>query len=525
MSTAPQLLFSIRAEGYGALTVESLTALGDNTNKGTLLEPPIRQPFSEIEQLNQQDPGPLGVISRLLSKLVFGRPWNVWFNDVWRWVTASNPGLSTVQFLCPSVDETDSEWYGVGTMNDTDDPATVDVTFTGQSRYGVEAAVTDGGSGYTAATFTVESQGGEGRPATGTATIQGGEVVALPVTFNGYGLVAPLVVVISGDGTGATGIAEPGRQWGVGDFILWNDPTINSTDHLHQYELDQIANIVVVDDTHATFTLARASSSSPAGFAQYGSKLNTHTGKQIYRLINKAFYQNFDPGNGPQVIPFGWPNMTVAAVLAQAPGINSVLFNLAPGPYLPGTTTPNPLVTPPAPGLRTMNGAAYTTLGISGQLSTAATSFAIIGLQANANSGPDSIRTIHARVKTAPVGATTFNGNANAGVVIYVCFVMPDGTVWLIDTIVIDVTKTESWASTNTPTQRQMPYHPFWPKTAPNFDWPPNRLPKVTSGLTLPFTVDSTMTMPFAPDAYIDFIVAQVGTSVAGADLTVTVQN
>lgn len=172
-----------------------------------------------------------------------------------------------------------------------------------------------------------------------------------------------------------------------------------------------------------------------------------------------------------------------------------------------------------------MNGAAYTTLGISGIVSPGMTSQARISVQAW-----ESIRTVYAKVLTAPTGPTPFMGDANACIVIYVCYIAPDGTVGLIDTLVIDENEVNSYDSSNVPDGRQMPYHFYFPTSNPNQDWPPNRLPVDTTGLTaggllqLPIVIDPTQTVVFHPDGEIDFIIAQVGSGTSGSDLIVTVQ-
>ena len=172
-----------------------------------------------------------------------------------------------------------------------------------------------------------------------------------------------------------------------------------------------------------------------------------------------------------------------------------------------------------------MNGAAYVSLGINGTLSLSSTSVVRVPVQAW-----ESIRTVYAMVRQAPVGATSFHGDANAAIVVYVCYISPGGLVGLIDTLVIRTGQTTSYSASNAPDGRQMPYHVLWGSVAPNADWPPNLLPKLTGALNafgnlqLGFAISTTDTVVFAPDGVIDFIVAQVGTSTPGANLTLAVQ-
>lgn len=511
----------VRAEGYGLLTIETLTVPPQAATQ-SIQPPPIRQPV-----VQQVPPGQSTATGDFQQ--TFSRPQATWQESVYRALNNQPGGTgSTVSFLCPSVDETDSEWYATASMDGVTDPNTISVTFVGQSRFGIEADVLQGGTGYSGATvLTLSGNGGSGFGAQLTAVIVMGSIVAVTVQANGYGYVPPLSLVATdpGGGSGASLVAELGRQFGVGDYILWNDPTI--TAGVRSYEIDQITAIVPVDNTHATVTVARRAQGAPMDQAQYGSSFNMHTNAAFYRLINKLFIASANPTPGPQVCKFPWDNMTVAAVLASVPGAAApYTVNLAPTVYLPGTTNLDPRVNPPTPGLRTMNGAAYTNLGVSGPLSVGAASVARVSVQAH-----ESIRTVYAKVLVAPQGATPFNGDANACIVIYVCYLAPDGvTVGLIDTLVIDDGEFNSYSSSNVPDGRQMPYHALWPYTAPNADWPPNRLPQCAGALTvggllqLPITPSGSSTVLFTPDGAIDIIVAQTGTTTVGSNLTVTVQ-
>ena len=327
----------------------------------------------------------------------------------------------------------------------------------------------------------------------------------------------------TGGGSGAVLVVELGRQFAVGDYILWNDPTVVAG--VCGYEIDQITAIVPIDETSATLTVSRSAPGGQPDQAQYSSPLDAHSNVAFYRLINKLFVASANPDPGPQILKYAWDNMTVAAVTALIPGAPPYTINLASVPFVVGTTNLNPLTNPTCPGLRTMNGAAYTNLGISGPLSLGLTSSARVSVQAH-----ESIRTVYAKVLVAPTGPTTFNGDANACIVIYVCFISPAGVVGLVDTLVIDTGMFNSYSASNVPDGRQMPFHALWPFNAPNADWPPNRLPACGGALSsagllqLPITPDGSSTVLFAPDGALDFIVAQIGTSTAGANLVVTIQ-
>ena len=537
---SPQISFQVRAEGYATLTIEALQSLQQQDQVQAPLPPPFVQPVLDAGSSAQSvPPGPVaaqppaGTAPGNTGR--FSKPWLVWLWNMWRYITQGNDQLS---ILAPSVDETDIGWYATGSINATDDPATFTATLVGLQRpqtgqadgTGPQVTITNGGSGYSSgAVITVASSNGQGQPALFAAVVTGGVVTGATQTTQGYNLAAPLVVTIAGGGTFAA-TAILGRQFAIGDYVIWNDPTIPSGKNEYQYEIDQITDITPGGDSGFTCSLVRAGAGSASGQAQYGSLLAAHgAGTALYRLINKEFFANLDIQAGPQVLKFLWDNMTVAAVELNGAGLmNPSLINLAPLPFLSDGVTNNTRSLPACPGLRTMSGAAYTNLGISGVLSLGATAQARVSAQAW-----ESIRTIYAKVRTAPTGATTFNGDANACVVIYVCYIPLGATamsnVGLIDTLVIDTGLFNSFALTNPPDGRQMPYHAYFPFIAPYADWPPNVLPALAGALNSSLTLQLGWTYPsatiqYAPDGDIDFIVAQVGSTIPGSNLIVTAQ-
>lgn len=522
---AQGVFFNVRPEYYAQLTLDELvTALVEASQIATPLQPPFPQPVLDLSQV-KADTSDLLTYSKQVGQSKFSKVWLQWFWAVYRFITSGSVS-QLLEVLAPSIDETDDGWWGKATVG-TGDPVTATIILHGVTRFGIQLTITTPGTGYSGTVnISVASSNGQGHPAKGTATLSGGHVTGWTQTTQGYDLVEPLVVSFSGGGgSNAAADATLGRQFAAGDFVIWNDPTIASS--AYSYEIDQIASITPTDDTHFDAVLTRAAVGAASGMAQYGSTIVAHTSAPLFRLINKSWLINVDAAAGAQVLNFLWPNMCVAAVSVGQQGQSAgvVMANLAPLPYLPGTTTPNPRLTPPSPGMRTMNGAAYTNLGTLGVLGTSVTSQARIPVQAW-----ESIRTVYAMVRTAPVGATTFNGDANAAIVVYVCYISPAGVVGLIDTLVIDTGEFTSYDSANAPDGRQMPYHSLWQAVAPNSDFPPNLLPVLTGALDafgnlqLGFAISTTTTVPFAPDGTIDFIVAQVGTSIAGSNLTVVVQ-
>lgn len=100
------------------------------------------------------------------------------------------------------------------------------------------------------------------------------------------------------------------RAFAVGDYILWNDPTI--INGRYSYEIDQITAL-----SGNNFTLARKGQ-QPGG-AQFGSPKTAHTACQFFQLIDKTF-PVLSMGEW-QVFKFLWDNMIVAAVSATAVGV------------------------------------------------------------------------------------------------------------------------------------------------------------------------------------------------------------
>lgn len=106
------------------------------------------------------------------------------------------------------------------------------------------------------------------------------------------------------------GTSNYGRAFAVGDYILWNDPTI--INGRYSYEIDQIQSV-----SGNNFTLKRRGAS--LGGAQFGSPMTAHTNIQFFQLIDKTFPVLW--AGEWQVFKFLWDNMIVAAVSATAVGI------------------------------------------------------------------------------------------------------------------------------------------------------------------------------------------------------------
>ena len=526
---------------YGALLIDNIQGSGasgagsPSTLEG-LQDPPIKQPALEAGML-PVSAKPEDLLAALKG-IVHARAWNVWFQELQRLVLAQGAGVeagSEYQFTAPSVDETDAQWWAEfgADVDDSTDPLTVACTFKGESRYGMQFSVVAGGTGYIPAdppTVMVSGTAGSGTGAVVQVVIDdaSGQIVDVQATSSGQGYVGPLSVSLTGgSGSGALVNGSIGRQWLVGDYVLVNDPNVPSGSQQRSYE---IMKITAIDGGDVTFQ--RRASAAPAGQSQYGSLTREHAkGIQLYRLINKVFTAKPQSGAGPQSFVFPWPNMTIPAVRALLPGKDPITLNFTPRVYVPNTDPPllDPRTNPPAPGLRTMNGAAYISMGQLGTLSVGQTAIArIVGVQA-----PESIRCLYMRTRTAPIGASSFAGDDGACIVAYVVYIGPSGQCGLIDTLIIDQGNFDSYSDGNVPDGRVMPYHSFFPLSGKTCDWPPNRLPLIngalnsSGNLVKPLTqsdVDPSDTVLFSPDGQIDFIIGQVGLTTPGSDLILAVQ-
>jgi hypothetical protein len=102
-----------------------------------------------------------------------------------------------------------------------------------------------------------------------------------------------------------------GRQFAVGDYVLWNDPAL--VNGVYQYEIDQITAV-----KGSNFTLARQSAGSIGG-AKFGSVKAPHSNIQFLQLIDKTFDVLW--AGEWQVYKFLWDNMIVSAVSATTIGL------------------------------------------------------------------------------------------------------------------------------------------------------------------------------------------------------------
>lgn len=462
------------------------------------------------------------------------------------------PSAPQSTIFAPMVDETDVAWYGTAdTMDAATDPVTIHATITGTSRFGMETNIQNPGQAYTAATAVVTDSMGNTNGAAISLTVgASGQVIAATVTNSGFGLVPPLTVTVSGDGTGAMVEAFVGRQFNANDLVVFNNPTIDANGR-YSYEIDLITSIVWHDATHADMVLQRGNPGGLAGQAQMGSYKNVQSGMNFWRLIPVVISATEQPiMAGPQTTRFpGFESMLIPAIQVNSLPLGSSntpvqgltpqgdIFNLAP------QVSADSHFNPPAPGLRTFSGNAYISLKLSGPLTVGQT----LDTRAVLSGGWEAYRVASATARTPPVGATPFHGISTAAIVIYLCLITSDLKVtpqvaW-IDTLVILDGDFQSYDplldAPDGPIAkgfRQMPYHSFWqPTTAIGVDWPPMLLPLFTAALDgsgnlvlsappAPPTVDPANQLVWQPDYYIDAIVAQIGTGTAGSDVTIRIE-
>lgn len=336
----------------------------------------------------------------------------------------------------------------------------------------------------------------------GTGTIDG---VTDPITFT------PTI----------TGTSAFGRAFGAGDYILWNDPTV--ANGIYSYEIDKIT---AINANNGMWTLQRRSQGgAAAGTAQFGSPVAAHTNSRFYRLVDEVWNVNISFANGPQLLKLPWDNMCVAAVVGTPPGGVGTLVNLAPAQVSN--------LMPPSPGMRTLSGNQYYN-PLSGGLSVGS----LADWQLLPVDAPETIRSVFADIQVPPTGDV-----GGVSIVIYVAYRTPDRTqAGLIDVIGIKSGSFQSYSLTNRPDQRrQMPYHAkvsgsdsWTPTIQGQHDWPPGILPlmknaldmngNLAPGWSLTKVVDPTTPVLFVEGGYWGYIITQVGSSVPGSNLLVTLQ-
>lgn len=114
-----------------------------------------------------------------------------------------------------------------------------------------------------------------------------------------------------------------GRTFGVGDYIIWDDPV--NVNGKYQYEIDRIISV-----NGQVFTLSRSQQGQPAQSSYFGAVRAAHTGVKFYRMLDPTFNVLWD--GTKQVYQFLWGNMIVSAVLATTVDVDPKLVNLFPVP-------------------------------------------------------------------------------------------------------------------------------------------------------------------------------------------------
>lgn len=121
-----------------------------------------------------------------------------------------------------------------------------------------------------------------------------------------------------------TGTSLYGRQFAVGDYVIWDDP--RAVNGRYAYEIDQITAV-----NGQVFTLSRSQQGGAQGRAYFGSMRTDHSAIRFFRMLDPTFYVLWD--GGTQLYKFLWDKMYVSAVDAKTSGVNSEqLVNLFPLP-------------------------------------------------------------------------------------------------------------------------------------------------------------------------------------------------
>jgi hypothetical protein len=492
MSAAAQLSFSFRVdEDFAAVCVEGIAVLTSpdaNSLSGLLARPPTQNVM-----LGSGDQSAAGALPER-GKNVASQPWNKWFVSVKQAFDKLSAALSNangglIVITAWSVRETDTAWYGLFTIDDVS--TTVTPTLTGSSRFGQSLqaiAVTAGGDYDSAPNVVITDPAYKGGGASATAIMNGRVVQSIQISKYGGGFPsAPTISFTGGGGSGGATATATLYPFAPGQYFIVDDAV--STGGLWTYEICQIVSI---DYGSGAWTITRGMfGTTPAG----------HTAMLFYLLVPGRFQKVLLDEVAPQCWKFLWPNMVVAIVQAQVLG-----------------GAPTQLTTFAAddgqgarPGLRTMSGAAYISLGIDGSITDGQNTNL-----ADAGQSWETIRTQIAKVGTPPV-TNPF--------VMLLCWIAPNGTdVGLLGTITIAATDSDSYDPVGDPPRnRQMPYL----YSANDPIWPPVRLTRCNSAIDA-LTGDLLATMTFG-DREVYFepngdIRGVVVTASGAADLRVTLE-
>lgn len=264
-----------------------------------------------------------------------------------------------------------------------------------------------------------------------------------------------------------TVVPNPGQvstlAFEIGDWVVFNDPG--------HFEWCQLTNKV-----GNVWTLTRHYPGTPTGEATFGSLLESHAAGtkifkgQVRRFLRDARTGGFGDGEVPTRFDFDIPAVCVGAVVA-AP------FNE--GGY--GTWVVYNCATATVPGIRTLSGGNYT-FQKSGTLAAAAG--AIVGMSKSVQF-QETVRVLFTRCETAPTGAN---------LIVKIRKSADGGTTWSdVETITTTATHKASYDLVGPPDDRQEPYSGSWPFPVLN------------------------------PGEYLNFTIEQVGSTVAGSDITVEV--
>ncbi len=456
--------FSFRVdEDYAAVCVEGIAVLSspDNPLSGLLDRPPI--PNTVLGSAVNAAPGELSTPDgdSPRGKGVASQSWTKWFVAVKRAFDRlgqilfnSDGGL--VLITAWSIRETDTDWWGEITIDDA--ATTVTPTLTRSSRFGQSLKE-----------ITVTAPGDYDRPPDANfidIEHKGAGIVAQPILDGrllskilprkygaGY-LDPPDITFEGGGGTGGATATATLYPWAPGQRFLIDDPTV--VDSRYTYEICEIGSI---DYATGEWTIIRG---------VLGTTPLAHTAMRFYLLVPGRFQKVLTSEAAPQCWKFLWPNMIVAIAEAQLLGGPPTQLTLFPAEDGQGAR----------PGLRTMSGAAYISLGIDGPIDD--------GMNTNRADAGQSWETLRAAY------AKAFTGPSGGDFVLILVWIAPNGTdVGLVATITIADGDVQSYdPSTDPPRGRQLPYQ----YVADDPIWPPPRLTRCNAALDVDGTVLNTMT-------------------------------
>lgn len=452
---------SLDAGGMRVVNVGMPTSLYDAVNKLYLQQQTTNTTFTGSGNNNNLNPFAIGTRESYAVVTFYGPQVN-------------NSREAEIGLL--SIDETDIKATAFGTIGSS--TATVAMVTSNFSRYGKRlstVAVTSAGHGYhnnSEVTFSDGTGFGVGKLITNNT----GGIAGVKIVATGFGFQSNPTSTFAIPGTGGT-LAPVAAIFCPGDYILWNDVTA--------YEINRINNMVSSNTFIFDSTVSGTATVRSTYFNSFGG---SHTGIDFYLATPYTIRGGLKANSNDKYEAIHANKCVLAA-------------------WTPGTNTNNSVNLShasdvvPAPGLRTMNGAAYM-LGIG-------TTTMTVGQTADLSCPVQSWESLRFVYGILEIPGTNTGSGTGAAVAVTVLYKYPTSG---------SSTSTDTVCTLSFPSGINLSYNP----TAGNFPDGQN-MPVIVGGNgSWPPNLFGTTQMK--PDGWFDLSVTAVGGTTAGGKLLVVIQ-